>query len=159
MNAPAKNLPMDWVEMIFTKLTLTYGRDFLSRWEGVDLAEVKADWARELGGFLLHPDAISYALGHLPNKPPTALEFRDIARLSPAKALPRLEAPRADERVVAEQLAKQLKLKEALAPHADGKQWARALIARYHLGERISPNSLKTACQALRIHPSELEKK
>jgi uncharacterized protein (DUF2384 family) len=66
------------VEMIFTKCGLVYGRDFLSRWEGLNLAEVKADWQRELGRLLNYPEAILYALEHLPNKAPHVLEFRAL---------------------------------------------------------------------------------
>lgn len=65
------------VEAIFTKCGLVYGRDFLSRWEGLNLAEVKADWRRELGA-LLRPDAVHYALTHLPAKPPHVIEFRTL---------------------------------------------------------------------------------
>lgn len=28
------SLPAAWIDKIFTKLTLAYGRDFLGRWEG-----------------------------------------------------------------------------------------------------------------------------
>lgn len=80
----------DLIEVIFTKLTLVYGRDFLGRWEGLDLAAVKADWGHELAG--LKPESIAFALKHLPSaKPPTVFEFREIARKSPLptfKALP-----------------------------------------------------------------------
>lgn len=56
-----------------------YGRDFTSRWEGLDLAEVKADWMRELGGLLDTPNAIRHGLERLPtDKPPNVLQFRAI---------------------------------------------------------------------------------
>lgn len=67
------------VDLIFTKCSLVYGRDFLSRWEGLDLAEVKADWVRELGGLLRSPAAIVYGLERLPvDRPPTVLQFRAL---------------------------------------------------------------------------------
>jgi hypothetical protein len=83
-------LPDSWVEKIFMKLTVAYGRDFLSRWEGLDLDLVKADWAHELDGYVNHPNALAYALENLPaDKPPTAKQFRAICNTCP---LPRLEA-------------------------------------------------------------------
>lgn len=77
------SLPLPWVEKIFQKLSLVYGRDFLGRWEGIPIEDVKSDWAHELSGYQQSPDAISYALQHLPNKPPTVLEFRTICQAAP----------------------------------------------------------------------------
>jgi hypothetical protein len=89
------------VDMIFTKLTLVYGRDFLSRWEGLDLGHVKDDWGHELAGFAAHPEAIAYALQNLtPGKPPTVLEFRAIARKAPLPEFKELPAPQADREKV-----------------------------------------------------------
>lgn len=62
------------------------------------------------------------------------------------KALP---VPKADEAVVSAQVAKQLELKQALAPKADEKGWARALVTRSEAGEKIPPYSLQCARQAL----------
>ena len=95
------------VEAIFIKCGLVYGRDFLGRWEGLDLSEVKADWARELAGFLGSPGAILYGLNNLPtDKAPTVLQFRAICnRYEPPKALA-LREPPADPARVAAVLAK-----------------------------------------------------
>lgn len=89
------SLPQPWVEKIFQKLSLVYGRDFLGRWDGIPLEEVKADWAHELSGYQQSPSAISYALQNLPPKPPTVLEFLAICRRAPASNTPALEAPSA----------------------------------------------------------------
>jgi len=56
------SLPLPWVERIFQKLTLNFGRDFTSRWEGVPLDEVKSDWAFELRGFQQNPAAIKHGI-------------------------------------------------------------------------------------------------
>lgn len=94
------------VDVIFTKLSLVYGRDFTGRWEGLDLQDVKNDWAHELSGFENAPHAIKYALQNLPaNKPPTVFEFRNIAQRAPAQARPRLEAPAANPEVAKKALA------------------------------------------------------
>ena len=89
-------MPSSWVDRIFQKLTLTYGRDFLGRWEGIPLDEVKADWAHELGGYERDPASIHHALTNLPPKAPTVIEFRAICRRSPEKEVPRLAAPAAN---------------------------------------------------------------
>ena len=60
-----------------------------------------------------------------------------------------MPAPKADERVVAEEMAKQLGIKKAMQPLVDGKEWARRLIARHEAGERLRPYTLTCARQAL----------
>ncbi len=87
------SLPMPWIERIFTKLTMIYGRDFLGRWEGLNIDEVKADWAHELAGFKNHADSIAYALKNMPDsgKAPTVLEFRAMCRKAPEPAVVMLE--------------------------------------------------------------------
>lgn len=80
------SLPSNWVEPIFTKLTLIYGQQFLRRWQDLDLDAVKADWAHELDGLDKSPQRIAYALQNLPiDKPPTVLEFRSIAWKMPTE--------------------------------------------------------------------------
>ena len=95
------------VELIFTKCSMVYGRDFLSRWEGLDLDEVKADWVRELGGLLNNPQAIRHGLTNLPDKPPNVLQFRALCvnRPDEFKALPAPTATPADKERVRKMLA------------------------------------------------------
>ncbi len=84
------------VELVFGKCTLVYGREFLNRWEGVPLAEVKADWQRELGALLDKPQAIKHALEHLPvDRPPTVLQFRALCVNRPITAVLALPEPHA----------------------------------------------------------------
>ena len=116
-------LPELWVEKIFTKLTVAYGREFLGRWEGLDLAAVKVDWAQELDGYVHHPHALAYALGNLPaDKPPTAKQFRVICNSAPTPtllALPRPVEPMSDEI--------RAKVTAAVQVHSDPKAWAKRL--------------------------------
>lgn len=80
------SLPSDWIEAIFTKLSLIYGQQFLRRWQDMDLNAVKADWAHELHGLEAHPKRVEYALQNLPtDHPPTVLEFRAIAWKMPVQ--------------------------------------------------------------------------
>ena len=145
------SLPIEWVQKIFSKLTLAYGRDFLGRWEGIDLAEVHADWSHELAGFEQHPEAIAYALANLPAKPPTVIEFRAIARLAPPPPAPRLEAPRADPQRVAAALQRLSPILQGTSTRG-GKDWAHAIVNRALAGERVTPNTLRLAREALKQH-------
>lgn len=72
------------LEAIWGELTLTYGHAFLSRWDGLPLADVKAHWARELAPLNDRPECITWALANKPPRPPTAPEFLALARARPA---------------------------------------------------------------------------
>ena len=142
------SLPMPWVDKIFMKLTLVYGRDFLARWEGLTIADVKTDWAHEMAGFAENPQAIAFALQNLPNeKPPNVYQFRSIARSLPVKQT-ELPAPVvASPDVIAAQLLAMVPIKKA--PSVDGKEWARILVSRHEAGDNIRLYSLNLAKEAL----------
>lgn len=143
-------LPNAWVDKIFKKLSLVYGRDFASRWEGLDVAEVKADWAHELAGFEANPKTIAHALQNLPPaKPPTVLEFRALAIKCPTEAVPAIQAPPADPEKIAEQLLAMEPTRKR--PMVDSKGWARRIIGRHKAGDRIKLYSLMCAKKALGI--------
>ncbi|WP_418122273.1 hypothetical protein [Variovorax sp. 160MFSha2.1] len=146
------SLPADWVEYVFAKLQLRYGRDFSMRWEGLDLSVVKADWAHELDGFDAHPALIEHALKHLPERPPTVIEFRRIARSGPdiQPDQLRLEAPLPASRATRDRLI--AAIRPALKPQQrDPRQWARDLIERHESGRYCStPTALAMARDALR---------
>lgn len=147
------SLPTKWVEKIFTKLTLAYGRDFLNRWEGIPIAQVKTDWAYCLTGFTEHPEAIMFALLNLPDsRPPTAQEFRALCRQAPRKATTQLPSPMVDPEVVDAEILKMAAA--AMKPpvnergQIDHKRWARKLQAAHSNGMQLSlvqVNAYKTA--------------
>ena len=141
------SLPAAWVDKIFTKLALVYGRDFTSRWEGLNLSDVKTDWGHELDGYDKHPKAIAYALQNLPARPPTVLEFRAMARAAPSETVLALDAPRANAERVAAELEKMAPLR--LPTGTDSREWARRLVSRHEQGERVYPYSLQLAQAAL----------
>lgn len=101
-------LPSEWVDRIFAKLTARFGRDFLGRWEGVELDVVKADWAEELAGLQKRPDAIKYALDNIGGKPPMVEDFKALCNRAPVDAILRLPSPKANPDVIekAAQLAR-----------------------------------------------------
>ena len=143
------SLPAPWVDRIFEKLTLTYGHRFLGRWSGLDLGQVKADWAHELARLQQSPDAIRYALNNLPPaEPPTVLEFRAICARRPAEvvALP-APSPEGIRRIAATLNGATIggvTLADLLAHHrqlrAEGRQspcqrdWLRAVEAKAEVG-------------------------
>lgn len=86
------------VEMIFTKCSLRYGRDFAGRWEGLDLVDVKADWAHELTG--IKPETVRHGLQNLPDKPPTVKDFINACKGAPEVPMLKLDLPRANPDVV-----------------------------------------------------------
>lgn len=143
------SLPVAWIDKIFTKLTLVYGRDFLGRWEGLDLNAVKSDWAHELAGFERFPEGIAYALTHLdPIRPPTVFQFRDLARKAPLPEAKQLPAPLASPAVIAEQFKRLAPRLKCAQPSAD-KRWAVAIMSRVEAGEQLSPTTVRFAREAV----------
>ena len=144
------SLPSSWVENIFTKLTLIYGRKFLDQWAGIDIEAVKEDWAHELSGLAQSPAALSYALQNLPEgKPPTVLEFRATCRRMPGEVFQALPQQRIDPAIAAE-FARVAKAK--VRPSGGGfgnKDWAHRLIATHAAGGNVRPYSLKLAQAAI----------
>ena len=144
------SLPASWVDRIFDKLTLTYGQVFLRRWQDIDMNAVKSDWGHELDGYERFPKSIAWALQNLPpEKPPTVLEFRNLARKAPDDEAPRIEPSVAGKARIDAELAR-------VAPIFAGKQsvdsrdWARRLIARHESGAYKSTRaSLAMAHDAL----------
>lgn len=126
-------LPSEWIDRIFARLAVRYGSAWLTKWNGIDIAAVKADWAEELGGFSANPDAIKYALEHLPlDSPPTVLQFRALCIGRPDPNTKALPAPKAsDERVAAVVEA----TKQAI-PNRMNLEWAHRLRKREQMLDR-----------------------
>lgn len=125
-------LPEKWIERIFARLQGIYGAQFISKFsrmeQGVDVGmlNAKSTWADELGNFSDKPEAISYALEHLPtDHAPNALEFRDICRRAPSKPVPKIAyTPTAEDK----ERHRELSHKATAAVKAkdfDGLLWAR----------------------------------
>lgn len=150
------SLPLPWVDKIFSKMALVYGRDFIGRWEGLELADVKTDWGHELAGFENWPEAIAHALSILPaDRPPTVLQFRELARKAPKPDRPALPEPAANPERVSAELRKLVPLlKQAKTGAVDQKGWARRIKARHDAGEKINPTSLRFAREALGLEAS-----
>jgi hypothetical protein len=143
------SLPIAWVDKIFLKLTLNFGREFLGRWEGVPIEDVKADWAHELRGYQQNPSAIAYGLEHcLGGKPPTVQEFKAICNKRPDSNLA-LPSPPADPERAAAELKKLEQAKKI--NQVNMKAWAYRLQARDKAGEPINLNQRRCYRAALGI--------
>lgn len=127
-----------WIDALFARLLLRYGAAWLRMWEGLDIEAVKADWASELGPLEAHPDAIKYALEHLPtDRPPqTVAAFRELCISRPDPTVKTLPAPRGGiPPSVAEKLA------------AIGKGQAKPNAWAYELQEREKAGEALTEAQ------------
>lgn len=87
-----KVLPLAWVERIFSRLDNIYGNDFTGKFsrvvdgQEIGLPSAMQVWAEELGTFSDWPEAIAHALKHLPERPPNAIQFRELCRHAPARS-------------------------------------------------------------------------
>lgn len=114
-------LPAAWVNALFDRLTVRYGESFQRQYGKLDPELVKADWAQVLDGMRDHPEAIAWALDHLPaDYPPTALRFRDLCRAAPRHEAPALAAPVASREVVHAAIAR---INASVASISDTSRW------------------------------------
>lgn len=129
-------LPIIWVDKLFKKLAAIYGREFTGRYNGVDPAQVKAEWAECLGPFATRPEALKFALEHLPSdKCPSMLQFRDLCRQAPRDNANALPEPKTAPEIVDKEMAKIVQ--QAFKPK-DPKRWATRLEERHKAGEKLS---------------------
>lgn len=102
-------LPSEWVDRIFERLTVLFGRRFGDLYAGVDPQRLRDAWAVELAGFESQPDRIAKALHSLKGAqhPPTLSEFIALCRQQhsePSAGL--LSAPRGNADVARANLKK-----------------------------------------------------
>ena len=128
------SLPTTWIDRIFTRLQGIYGQQFTGKFsrmdQGVDvgLLNAKEVWADELGNFKDWPDAIGYALKHLPSeKCPNAMEFRDICRRA---TKPDEVVARVEYKPTAEEIAHQRELSHKATAAVKQKQFDGLLWAK-----------------------------
>lgn len=104
-------LPAAWVDKIFSRLQGVYGREFTGQYSSIvndvdeGLANAKQVWAEELVGFTRFPEAIGYALEHLPERAPNCIRFKELCRNAPRK--PEVEPAKLEHTLTPEQQAEQ----------------------------------------------------
>lgn len=147
------SLPDAWIERIFLKLSVTYGQAFLRQYDGVDLADVKANWAHELSGFQQMPGAIRYGLEFLPaDRPPNVMQFRDLCRRSPPPPPPlQIAGPPVDPAVAVEAR----KIFAAKPRRANPRAWAETLRDREQQGAKLTQAQRSAWREALKAGSDE----
>ena len=139
-------LPASWIDHLFAKLSVRYGAAFMRQYTDLDPALVKADWSDLLGG--CDGPSLGYALRYLPtDRPPNAMQFRDICRRAP---VPELVALPAVESVIDPQRVRAL-IEQALC--GDGRAPADRVLQRLREIERTGRLS---AAQRAQLEAIEL---
>lgn len=132
------------IDRLFKRLGAVYGASWDRSLGLTPMADVKTLWGEYLSGFDV--DDVAYALDKMTERTPNIMQFRDLCRAAPKKDVLRLERPMADPLKVAEEIAKQAKVKEAInVKRWNPKAWAQIVIARADAGEKVSPTVLKMA--------------
>lgn len=140
------SLPEPWIEKIFHKLAVTYGRAWLSMWDGVPIDDVKADWADQLTGYQQNPSAIAYALDNLPAaKPPTVLEFRAICQRGPTRNVEQPRLPYTGPTIDAKAVQAAIDTARQSKPKRAPRQWAHDLAEK----DRVNPKTVTPAVRAI----------
>jgi len=146
------SLQLQVIERLFARLNATYGRDFMSRYEGQDANAVKSSWAHELDGFDKALSSIAWALENLPERAPNVIEFRALCRRAPAVDTPRLPEPVADKAKVTSELAKLQPIRARSSAPIGSKDWAYALQRRHVACERLNMNQIRCYREALGLN-------
>lgn len=140
----ARQVDADVIGRLFERMGALYGAAWDRSIGMTPIADVKTVWGEYLAGFDV--DDVSYALDKLSEKCPNVFAFRDLCRAAPKKQMLKLERPQADPLKVSEEIAKQVKVKEAMQQHRyNPKEWAPKIVYRHENGEKISPTVLKMA--------------
>jgi hypothetical protein len=147
------SLPLKAIDRLFDRLTATYGREWVSRWEGLDQNAIKTMWSHELAVYANHLEDIAWALEHLPPRAPNVIEFKQLCKSAPRREeVPKLSAPMADPALVNAELEKLRDILKAKPSSThDPKAWAKRFIARHEAGENVRPLYLQWAREALNI--------
>ena len=89
-------LPIEMIDSLFARLQVRYGSSWSNKWAGIDLADVKDDWAQVLAGYAQSTESIFHGLDCLPtDTPPNAMQFALLCRGAPKFQPLRLDAPEA----------------------------------------------------------------
>jgi hypothetical protein len=131
------------IDRLFTRLLVRYGAAFSERWRMLDLAVVKADWARELGRYAGSPYVLDWALERLPERAPTVIDFAQLCEQAPrhepmARSTEPIRGPTDIE------LDKLRELRDG-RPSRPEKQWAYDIVERHRRGERVDWYPLRMA--------------
>lgn len=139
------------IDRLFERLSMTYGIAWDNSLGTAPLNEIKSFWMHGLSGFLQSKEsmmAISWALNHLPERPPNLVQFKNLCYQAPAVERPKLPSPPADPERVKQELAKLAGINK---PKQDPKDWARKILGDYAAGVKKPVAVVQMARDALRM--------
>jgi hypothetical protein len=136
------SLPSKVIDRLFDRLMATYGREWISKWDGIDISMVKSMWSHELAAYTDNLEAIGWALENLQHRCPNVIEFKQLCKQAPRLSVAALSAPKASADVVDKEIAK-IAASAMKAPvdergQVDHRQWAKKLRDRHQKGEVLS---------------------
>lgn len=119
MSNLASSLPDRWIQSLWVEMAANYPGQWQRQFPvppcppGTDpaahaqqhIAGIQAVWAKRLGHLQTNPDALRYALDHLPAHPPSLPDFVALCNRRPDRPAPALNAPRPDPQRVQQVLA------------------------------------------------------
>lgn len=73
-------LPRNWIEKLFDKMLLSYGKKFTDQWMGADPNKLIAHWAEELASFTGDELKRGYMALEVRDWPPSLPEFKKMCR-------------------------------------------------------------------------------
>jgi hypothetical protein len=138
------------IDRLFERLSMTYGIAWDNSIGTAPLNEIKSFWLHELSGFMQSKEAmqaISWALKHLPERPPNLVQFKNLCFQAPAVEKLQLPAPPADPARVSKELAKLTNLRDY--QKVDPKDWARKILGDYAAGAKKTITVVEMARNAL----------
>jgi hypothetical protein len=148
-NETSRVLPIAWIDRLFERFAMMYGRHWLDQWAGLDIDDVKASWSADLA--FASGEQVRKALDHCKTQckfPPTCPEFVGLCKAFSATydrpALPDYSKGTVDAKVRAE-IAKFL----TASKRRDPKDWARQVLAMEAAGTYPSHCGVEMAKRAL----------
>jgi hypothetical protein len=139
------------IDRLFERLSMTYGISWDNSIGTAPLNEIKTFWMNQLSGFMQSKEsmmAISWALNHLPERPPNLVQFKNLCYQAPAVERLQLPSPPADPERVKQEFAKLAGMKKV---NHDPKDWARKILGDYAGGMKKSPTVVEMARNALNV--------
>lgn len=146
------SFPIVAIDRLFARLNATYGAAWDRALGSVPVADAKAAWAHELGGFAGRLQDVAWALEHLPERCPNVIEFRNLCRLAPAAEVAQLPAPPANPERIRAELAKLgpvARQSLAVGGGAANRAWARRILERVAAGEHVGRYARESAQVAM----------
>ena len=138
------------IDRLFERPSMFYGNAWDNSLGSAPLNEIKSFWMHELAGFLKSKEAmmsISYALDHLPERPPNLVQFKNLCMQAPVFKPLALPEPAANPERVKQELAKLAPLR--MGPGVDPKEWARRILDEYAAGRKKPVAVVQMARDAL----------